>query len=712
MLHASMNDTRPLDRLSISQCALFLALLLVAGCQAAAPVREDLSSNPAYVEAKRVHAQLFDHAADTYQAVWRKQVNDGKPRLHELIFAGGKQGEPIAVDGSVTIPIPEDLWALRRQFELLAFRGDVGNIHLTYQPSNGRRLYEKMTGKSRVAVMTRDLKPKPNHAGGYRLVITGKGRIDSIGLWQRRGLNPEFDDSIYRTAGLDKPIASITVTFDPSCYQAIEGSYAFEPRKWLRYYTAPFADQSGFEPWYRQRGFYPGRQMLKFRPAFEIGYGPVIEKNPLREDPNRPGYIPRGYFDEVLPDERALYDQVDYRWAMCFNNWPSFQSAAHPTIENKKGTPKKPYEAAADTVVQYLNSEIKARGKTAYWWEVKNESDVQSEWMWHWHKDYDGWKMLAEFHNAVADAVHKNVKQKVMVCGPTSAHFHPERGSFGNWRDQRRFMDLTKGRLDALSHHFYDSPQLNSYQKYRAGTYSGFLQGKLHGTLDMVRAHQHAIDDVKPIIISEYGVLSGGGRDVDYWRKIKTCSSMLIQLMQRPEDLDLAVPFILPYMHWDPDSDDHMAKRIDGEFQHLKLVYFVKLWRNLSGSRIVATSPDKRLTAIGLREGHRVTLILNNITDQIHDVALQAVAGRVKRAWRRQCSYRGGKLSFEDRMAIDPRRPCASASKKPPYSPSRSITPHPLPPAIGKVSTPVVPPCPPASRRRSPSTATRSILPR
>ena len=66
-----------------------------------------------------------------------------------------------------------------------------------------------------------------------------------------------------------------------------------------------------------------------------------------------------------------------------------------------------------------------------------------------------GRAVLEKFHNRVAKAIHSR-SPKTMVGGPSSAWMQVQVSDFGLYRNQVRFMDLTRDRLDFYSHHFYE----------------------------------------------------------------------------------------------------------------------------------------------------------------------------------------------------------------------------------------------------------------
>ena len=95
-----------------------------------------------------------------------------------------------------------------------------------------------------------------------------------------------------------------------------------------------------------------------------------------------------------------------------------------------QGTPKVEYfQNATELAAAYVQDQIKDGGFSAQWWEVKNESTFQSEWAYHWREKegIDGWGLLSDFHNQVADAVHE-VSPSTRIGGPAALHAAPPEG--------------------------------------------------------------------------------------------------------------------------------------------------------------------------------------------------------------------------------------------------------------------------------------------
>ncbi|MEM6472642.1 MAG: hypothetical protein AAF802_23985, partial [Planctomycetota bacterium] len=341
--------------------------------------------------------------------------------------------------------------------------------------------------------------------------------IQSVALNSQAKLSATFDDIPYRNLGSEFPRERVVVHINPDIELSLEGHVGLERQKFCRYYAAPGNVDQSFETWAAERNFVPGRQIMKLQPALVVGYSKNQPK--LAEDPNRPGFADTSFFerfDSGRSRNIPAFEKVPY--AMCFNDYPDFMSVK----QVGRGTPLvEQFDAAAELAAAYVEDQVADGGRTATWWEVKNESTIKSEWDYHYRKDVDSWQLLADFHNRVADAVHGNTPS-VKVGGPTSAWMQMQAADFGLYRKQRRFMDLTKDHVDFYSHHFYeDFASLGAWER-RSTTYTNYLLGRLEATLNMFVAHMDGTNNRKPILITECGSLQLGRSASDYWLRIRS----------------------------------------------------------------------------------------------------------------------------------------------------------------------------------------------
>lgn len=482
--------------------------------------------------------------------------------------------------------------------------------------------------------------------------------VDQVLFNSQGKLSTKFNDIPYRNLGEEFPRVSVPVRIATRYELAINGITDLQREKWFRYYAAPGAVHPTFEKWAADRNFAPGRQILKFQPALVEGYSPNQPK--LAESASQPGQADLRFFDEYRPVDytKTIEPFRDIDFAMCMDEWPKFMSLQ----PNGRGTPKLEYfQAAADLAASYVADQIQDTGRTATWWEVKNESTIKAEWDYHWRKDTDSWKLMADFHNIVADTVRaKNADVK--IGGPTSAWMQLQINEFSLFKDQRRFMDLTKDHLDFYSHHFYeDIGSLGAFEQ-RAGKYTNYLLGRLEAILDMLSAHMHATDNVKPILITECGSLQAGTGPSDNWLRLRSYSAYLNKCMQRPEQLDLVVPFIFLQIPWNPTSGDAAFVPLEGkrpngpieDFAATDVSNFFELWRDFDGKRLPVDFLQPWLDAVAVHNGDRIQVALTNMGGRRLDVDLSELAESVviEDAIQRRLRYSDGQVVYEDAVAI------------------------------------------------------------
>ena len=298
-----------------------------------------------------------------------------------------------------------------------------------------------------------------------------------------------------------------------------------------------------------ERGFYPGRGIWKLDGLTRWGYAGVK----LREDPDSPGKPVLSDFDDIEFDAEAdrtlrTLAPADLKMANCFDNWPPFMALKGTRVKNHRGTPADFHEAArlASAAIRWQK---KVRRNHDYWWEVKNESTITEEWVLHAEEGVDSWGELAKFHNTMADTIHAEHGDSVLVGGPTSAWMALHHADFALARKQMRFMDETKGHLDFYSHHFYEGKQLILSE---GDAYSGgYLMGRLEGCIDLLRNHMVLTDNVKPMIISETGTLHGRDSEIGIWLNSKNMSSYLMRYIEHPDKIDLVSLWLIPHAWWD-----------------------------------------------------------------------------------------------------------------------------------------------------------------
>jgi len=424
--------------------------------------------------------------------------------------------------------------------------------------------------------------------------------------------------------------------------------------------TPGVVDQS-FERWAAERNFLPGRGAFKFNPGITRAWG---NWEPLKERTDKPGAADLSFFDQYDAGVRHRSTIPQFKkipFAYCFNDWPDFMSV--PLVG--RGTPKpEHFDDAAELAAAYVEDQIKDGGFTAQWWEVKNESSVQSEWAHHWkeRQGIDGWGLLADFHNRVADAVHQRAPE-VKVGGPSSAYMQLQVKDFDLYQNQARFIEETRGHIDFFSHHFYENALMLGAHERRGLGYSNYLLGRYEAILDMLRAHMHKADNVLPVLITECGSLQNGRQPSDNWLRLLAWNAYLTKSMQRPDQIDLFVPFIFLHMSWNPYSGDaaftpkadrEWHRTID-DFEPTTIANYFELWRDFDGRRLPVEFDRDWLDVVAVHDGKRISIAVTNMGGRQIAVDLSGVAERLgaTTATQTRLNYHKGEVVFEAEHEVD-----------------------------------------------------------
>jgi len=418
------------------------------------------------------------------------------------------------VSGDVVLKLPEGSQRVASMFRYLILRGEgldnlEGLVMLPYAPDSNMAISTQEPGIYRVKVAAIPIPSKsmPPIQIRSKCKPGTSAIITEIAFNSQGKLSTTFDDIPFRNLGAEFPRETVDVKVDLQNELSIGGHIDLEREKFCRYYAAPGNLDASFERWAAQRNFLPGRQILKLQPALVVGYS---KKQPrLTETSAGSGAADLSFFDRHDSGEwisRTIEPFRNIRFAMCLNDYPEFMSVK--TVG--RGTPLiEHFDDAAELAGAYVADQIKDGGRTATWWEVKNESTIKAEWDYHWNKKYDSWALMADFHNRVADAVHRR-SPTTKVGGPSSAWMQVQAAGFGLYRKQTRFMDLTRDHIDFYSHHFYeDFGSLGAWER-RKGKYTNYLLGRLEAILDMFWAHMHETHNIKPILVTECGSLQPG----------------------------------------------------------------------------------------------------------------------------------------------------------------------------------------------------------
>lgn len=610
-----------------------------------------------------IHHYLFDTFAEG-----RKTKYVGKDRDHGL-------KELTVLTESKTIHhgdellLPEGTERIAVLFRHFAFHGSnldrVKEVHVyPFSPDIAPPRSQQVVDFYRVqmpSIATSDERPEPMK---IRFLMKDKEttcQIDDLVFIAQKQIPQKFDTIAYRDLGSEFPRERVEIQIDTDSELSIGGTSDLQRQRWFRMHETPGVVDSSFEKWALERNFLPGRGAFKFNPGLTRAWG---NWEPLKERADKPGSADLSFFDQYDAGVRHRKTIPEFKtipFAYCFNDWPDFMSV--PLVG--RGTPKiGSFDQAAELAAAYVDDQIKDGGFTSHWWEVKNESSVQSEWAHHWKEKQgiDGWWLLADFHNRVADAVHEK-HPDVNVGGPSSAYMQVQSKNFDLFRQQARFIEETRGHINFYSHHFYENALMLGAYERRGTSYSGYLLGSYESILDMLRAHMHKVDNVLPILITECGSLQNGREPSDNWLRLLAWNSYLMKSMQRPDQIEMFVPFIFLHMNWNPNSGDaafapktdRNRHRMMDDFEPTTIANYFELWRDFDGHRLPVDVDRDWMEVVAVHDGGRISVAITNLGGRQTAIDLSEIAKRVgaNRVTQTRLNYHQGNVVFKAEHAVD-----------------------------------------------------------
>lgn len=241
---------------------------------------------------------------------------------------------------------------------------------------------------------------------------------------------------------------------------------------------------------------------------------------------------------------------------------------------------------------------------------------------------------ITELHKVVAQRIHQD-HPNVKVGGYTAAYPALEANNSGfqlfdnTWKT---FIDGAGEQVDFYSIHLYDGHD-NSNHQFRSGS-------NVEAILDMIEQYSViSTGDAKPWVISEYGFYSPHYKSTPYskqedWWNIRSFSSIMMQLMDKPDQIMTSMPFFILKALWSGnagvDSDGHRypsrlfvlkdeldgsinVTNNDGEWVFSEMEKFYQLWSEVKGKRIDSKPSDLDLQTDAYVDGNTLYLIVNNL---------------------------------------------------------------------------------------------------
>lgn len=230
---------------------------------------------------------------------------------------------------------------------------------------------------------------------------------------------------------------------------------------------------------------------------------------------------------------------------------------------------------------------------------------------------------ISKLHSVVAKRVH-DVVPDIMVGGYCAAHPMFESGEFNHWNNNwKLFIDIAGKDMDFFSVHLYDYVGADFYsdEQQRKGS-------NIEAILDMIEAYSFLkLGKVKPFSISEYGWfgpnMDGPWNPQRDWYNVRSYSSMMMQLMERQNQIVNAIPFMILKAKW-ASNPAHYGPRLlrqnkekEGEsgdnWVYTEFIKFFELWKNVKGIRVDTYQSDVDILADAYVNGNIAHVIMSNL---------------------------------------------------------------------------------------------------
>ncbi|WP_157208965.1 T9SS type A sorting domain-containing protein [Mariniflexile maritimum] len=248
---------------------------------------------------------------------------------------------------------------------------------------------------------------------------------------------------------------------------------------------------------------------------------------------------------------------------------------------------------------------------------------------------------IADFHNIAAAAI-KAQAPNTKVGGYTTAFPNFEKGDFQRWHKRwKLFMDVAGANMDFFSIHLYDiASKTDGTIDLRSGS-------NIEATFDMMEQYSTMkFGFVKPLVISEMGGVMNGQRNQPWspyrdWLWVKTTSSQLMSMLERPDNIAKALPFVVVKAIWGsvgniPYNNRLMRQQDEpttfvpgygytGNWVYTDMVKFYQLWSKVKGTRVDTTSDDLDIQVDAYVDGAKAYIILNNLEFVSKDIDLSII---------------------------------------------------------------------------------------
>ncbi|MCL1065639.1 hypothetical protein L2735_02285 [Shewanella olleyana] len=236
-----------------------------------------------------------------------------------------------------------------------------------------------------------------------------------------------------------------------------------------------------------------------------------------------------------------------------------------------------------------------------------------------------------QFHSNVAkaiktvtvDGVYTN--DNVLIGGYTVAFPDFDKQNFQRWETRdKAFIDVAGNDMDFISLHFYDFPAFQDRTELRTGS-------NIEASFDMLEHYMHlSLGDIKPFLVSEFGAQTHSLFNQPWlayrdWFHLKAINGQLMSFLERPDQIEMAIPFVPIKAEWGRLSDTVpyytrlMRQKFEktgetgDEYVYTDMVKFYQLWSEVKGTRVDSFSTDLDMQLNAFVDGSNAYLIINSL---------------------------------------------------------------------------------------------------
>lgn len=133
--------------------------------------------------------------------------------------------------------------------------------------------------------------------------------------------------------------------------------------------------------------------------------------------------------------------------------------------------------------------------------------------------------------------------------------------------------------------------------------------------------------------------------------------------MQRPDQIDLVVPFLFLHMSWNPNSGDAAftpkadrgRHNTSDEFEPTTVANYFELWRDFDGRRLPVEFDRDWLDVVAVHDGKRISLAVTNMGGRQIAVDLSGLAKRLNAtgATQTRLNHHKSEVVFEPEHDVD-----------------------------------------------------------